>query len=161
MGKVEITNMIMVEDKQNGKVVVLERKKYWCGNTFPGGHVEDGESIYESAVREAKEETGLDVSNLKACGVMHWFNRDTGDRYFCHFYRTSDFTGTLKAETDEGKVFWATLEELMRLPMPNNFREYLPIILGDSYTEGFCAWDEQSKKNWDYSKDNPAGIVYH
>jgi 8-oxo-dGTP diphosphatase len=63
--KIELTNMVMIEDKTTGKVLVQERIKSWCGLTFPGGHVEEGESFVDSAVREVKEETGLDVKNLR------------------------------------------------------------------------------------------------
>lgn len=81
MPKLEITNMVMVQDPINGKVVVQERIKSWCGISFPGGHIEPGESICDSAVREIKEETGLDIKNLKACGLMHWFNDKSENRY--------------------------------------------------------------------------------
>ena len=73
MSKLEITNMVMVQDQSTGKVVVQERVKSWCWIAFPGGHAESNESIYDSAVREIKEETGLDMQNLKACGFMYWF----------------------------------------------------------------------------------------
>ena len=71
MPKLEITNMVMVQDKSTGKVIVQERVKSWCGISFPGGHVENGESIYDSAVREIKEETGLRITNLKYCGIIY------------------------------------------------------------------------------------------
>ena len=74
MPKLEITNMVMIQNKSTGKVVVQERVKSWRGISFPGGHAEPGESIYDSAVREIKEETGLDIRNLKSCGFMCWFN---------------------------------------------------------------------------------------
>ena len=61
----EIVNMIMIENKSTGKILVLDRvASSWAGLTFPGGHVEWGESFLASAIREAKEETGLD-SNVR------------------------------------------------------------------------------------------------
>ena len=112
MPKLEITNMVMVQDAATGRVVVQERVKRWRGIAFPGGHAEPGESIYDSAVREVKEETGLDIRNLQACGFMYWFNNQTEDKYFTYFYKTTDYEGELLDVTDEGKVFWTSLTQL-------------------------------------------------
>ena len=70
MAKLEITNMVLVRDRTTGKVVVIDRVISWKGIAFSGGHAEDGESIYDSAVREIREETGLTVQNLKP---VVWF----------------------------------------------------------------------------------------
>ena len=45
-----------------------------------------GKDILETARRELKEETGLDIAELESCGVIHWCNKDTSDRYivFCY-----------------------------------------------------------------------------
>lgn len=56
--RVELTNMCAIIDEKNKKVLVQERKKTWPGLAFPGGHVEKGEAIVPSTIREIKEETG-------------------------------------------------------------------------------------------------------
>lgn len=50
--------MVMVQHPETGMVLVQNRIKSWQGIAFPGGHAEPGESIYDSAVREIREETG-------------------------------------------------------------------------------------------------------
>ncbi len=158
MPKLEITNMVMVQDPINGKVVAQERIKSWCGISFPGGHIEPGESTYDSAIREIKEETGLDIRNLKACGFMHWFNDKSEDRYLTFFYKTTDYSGDLLDSTEEGNVFWASIDDLMKMQLAPNFKEYLPMFLEDKYFEAYCAWNDGMKP--DKSKDNPWGITY-
>lgn len=158
MPKLEITNMVMVRDKTTGRVLVQERVKNWCGIAFPGGHIEDGETIYDSAVREVKEETGLEIKNLKPCGLMQWFNNKTRDRYFVYFYKTSDYTGELVDKTEEGRVFWVSPEELPDMKLARNFIEYLSIFLGEKYKEAYCSWNDDMKP--DMTKKNPWGIIF-
>ena len=45
---------------KDGKILLTKREDFevWC---LPGGIVEPGESVVEAAVREAREETGLEV----------------------------------------------------------------------------------------------------
>jgi len=52
----------------DGKVLLTKREDFevWC---LPGGGVEDGESLAEAAIREAKEETGVDVELTRLVGV--------------------------------------------------------------------------------------------
>ncbi|NLN55285.1 MAG: 8-oxo-dGTP diphosphatase [Clostridiales bacterium] len=158
MAEFEFTNMVMIHDKSTGRVLVQERIKSWKGIAFPGGHVENGESIYDSAVREVFEETGFTVRNLIPCGFMQWYNNKTNDRYFVFFYKTHDFSGELMENSEEGRNFWVNPEDLYKLNTPGNFKEYLPIFFGDRFTEGFCSWNEETE--YDMTKPNPYGIVY-
>ena len=110
--KTELTNMVMVQDPTTGKVLMQKRVKYWKGYSFPGGHVEPHESFTESAVRELKEETGYDIRNLTFCGIIHWCHSVTNRRYLVFCYRTSDFSGQLRPETEEGHVAWMDLSSM-------------------------------------------------
>ena len=57
---VEVTNMCMICD--GSRVVVIDRKKRdWPGITFPGGHIEPGESFTDAVIREVQEETGRHI----------------------------------------------------------------------------------------------------
>lgn len=160
MSKLEITNMVMVQDAATGKVVLQERVKSWCGISFPGGHAEPNESIYDSAVREIREETGLEIRNLKACGFMYWYNNKTDSKYFTYFYKTSDYTGELIDSTDEGRVFWSGLDDLKSMKLAPNFKDYLPMFLEDKYSEAYCSWNKAMRAGIDETKENPWGIVY-
>lgn len=50
---------------QTGEVLLLKSHKWPGKYVVPGGHVELGERLEEAAIREAKEETGLDIYDLK------------------------------------------------------------------------------------------------
>ena len=46
-------------------IILIERKNHPFGWAIPGGFVDYGESLEEAAIREAKEETSLNIENLK------------------------------------------------------------------------------------------------
>ena len=141
-GTVEFTNMVMVEDKATGKVLVQERTKSWTGISFPGGHVEQFESIVDSAIREVKEETGLEIRNLRHCGVIHWVHKTRSDRYIVFLYKTSDFSGELLDATDEGRVFWVSPDEINNFELSKNFGNYIPMFFDDNLNEAYGLWHE-------------------
>lgn len=66
----------------NGKVVLIKRKNPPFENCYalPGGFVEKGETAEHALVREAKEETGLDINIIKLVGVYSEPNRDPRGR---------------------------------------------------------------------------------
>ena len=123
--KVELTNMCMVRD--GSKVLVLNRKDpNWSGVTFPGGHVEKGESFTDAVIREVKEETGLTISCPRLCGIKDWCGEYS--RYVVLLYQTEKFSGTLKA-SEEGDVWWEELENLPHLRVVDDMADTLRLLL--------------------------------
>ena len=145
MTNVLMFNMCMVVDKERNKVLVLDKiDSQWGGITFPGGHIENGESITESTIREIKEETGLDISGLESCGIIDWYNSDTHDRWLIFLYRTECFSGQLVSETEEGKVFWIDMTDIYNQKLASGMETYLKLFFGDKYNEAYAIWSDKS-----------------
>ena len=109
---VTLTNMCMVYDDEGNVLVQDKVDKKWSGLTFPGGHIEKGESFVDSVIREVYEETGLTIEKPRICGTKDWL-RDDGSRHLVVFYKTNQFSGELKSSY-EGEVKWMPLEEMKR-----------------------------------------------
>lgn len=137
-----LMNMVMIEDKNTKKVLVLDKvkKEGWEGLTFPGGKAEEGESLIDSVIREAKEETNLDIKNISYVGLISWIGADRRDLGF--LYRTSDFTGDLESINREGRLFWMDYEEMKKSGGLSESMPQIFSIYDGTYQE--ITWDLQT-----------------
>ena len=131
---VTLTNMCMVTD--GTRVLVQNRvDPDWSGYTFPGGHVEKGESFTDAVIREVREETGLTIEAPRLCGIKDWPEED-GSRYMVLLYRAERFTGTL-ASSGEGEVSWVELDALRSLPLADSMENMLRVFLEEELSEQY------------------------
>ena len=97
-------------------------KNQICG---PGGHIENGEEPEEAAIREAKEEFGIECSNLKPLGLL-----DGGRSYGkSAVFLCTEYEG--EPHTDEEEMTdckWRTIEELEEEKLFKPFEQSLELL---------------------------------
>jgi 8-oxo-dGTP diphosphatase len=75
---------VMIQNEKGEVLLGLRAGAHGAGEwAFPGGHVEFGETVFQTAVREVKEETDMDIGTCKlisVCDKMRYAKSD-GKRY--------------------------------------------------------------------------------
>ncbi len=119
-----IANLLAVKD---GKVLLLQKpRRNWY--VAPGGKMEVGESIYESALREFYEETNVKANIAHLKGVFTMIikrGEEIVDEWMLYTFVTKDFEGEPFKETREGIINWHPIEDLKTLPMAEGDRTNL------------------------------------
>ena len=140
---IELTNMCMLR-RADGKVLVQNRRDpNWGGLTFPGGHVEPGESLVDSVIREMRDETGLTIRNPRLIGSKSWMQKD-GSRYLVLLYTATEYEGELRG-SEEGDIRWMTIEEMRAGNMVDGMELYFRVYLNRDVNE---IWYEREGDNW-------------
>lgn len=94
-------------------IVLIERKNEPRGWALPGGFVDYGESLEQAAVREALEETGLRISELRQFGAYSDPSRDPRQHNISVVF-TARADGTPEGGDDAARARWFSLDELPR-----------------------------------------------
>jgi len=96
----------VVIKRKDGTIVLIKRlnppfKDYYA---IPGGFVEYGETVEQAAQREAEEETGLEVGNLRLVGVYSDPARDPRGHVVSIAFSADELGGELRASSDAKEV---------------------------------------------------------
>ena len=144
-----LTNLCLIEDTLTNKVVLQyrspERYKKWSGYAFPGGHIEEGESIAESVIREVYEETGLTITAPKLVAVKDW-EPDEGGRYIVFCYKATEYTGQLRS-SEEGEVSWVEKDQLEKLDLSYDMLPLLEVLEDPDLSEFY--YRKRTDDDWE------------
>ncbi len=138
---IEITTMCAVLNGQ--KVLMINRTKSWKGWAFPGGHLENAESVIDCVKREILEETGVVLENLIFKGITNIFNTVNHKRHIIYNFASDKYTGKVKTFCDEGEIQWIDISEFEMLSMAEGMEYRIPLFLKDKRQELYIEWNEE------------------
>lgn len=123
-------------------LLVRERSGFWC---FPKGHMEAGESEQETALREVKEETGVDITFVAGFRIKDEHNLAREGRpntikqtvYFLAEFRNQRFT---PQESEISKIALLDFESAMATLQFDSFKHIL------AQAHNFLAHNEEMSK---------------
>lgn len=135
--------------------ILLGMKKRGFGrgkwNGF-GGKLQAGESIEEAAVREVKEESGIDIRSLEKAGVIEFEFCGNPEIMQVHIFRSADFSG-VPEESDEMRPCWFPIDEIPYGEMWPDDSYWLPLLLDHrKFTGKFIYGEDGQIDNYDLAE---------
>jgi len=111
---------VLIFNKE-GKFLLMLSPKWRNKYGLPGGHIEYGEKTEETAKREIKEETGLDIFDVEFLMVQECiFSREFYKKKHFIFldYIAKTEGGDIILDEREGTAYvWASVNEALKLPL--------------------------------------------
>lgn len=132
----KVTPVVYVILERDKKILFLKRKA--SGNySLPAGHLEMGEQLSEAAIREAREEIGVNLNavDMNLVHLTHFLDRD-GQRVG-FFFKAGSWSGepSLKEEDKHEEIDWFSLDNLPRNTVTSVKHALEDIQSGKIYSE--------------------------
>ena len=136
MPKATVAAIVTTADGNSTKILLTLRntepfKGHWC---LPGGHIDRYEAVKDAAIREVKEETGLDFH----AGFFSYFDERVSERdiHAVVMVFTGRGTGLLHAQEDEvANIGWFSIDEARSLPLAFTHNEILDAYVAHMNSE--------------------------
>ena len=131
--------------QKDDKILFIEKKRGLGEGYFnaPGGHIELEETASEAAIRETKEETGLDIKDPVLMGTIYFQFKHKDIRELGYVFTSNGAEGELK-ECDEARPFWISKD---KIPYENMWEDdilWLPGMLEGKKFEAYFLLDDRS-----------------
>ena len=114
--------MLYAADVDGTLRLLMQHRADWChhGGTWglPGGARDSHETVAEAALREAHEETGLDVTRVR---IRHSFVDDHGGWSYTTVYADAREQLPTTPNEESASLEWVTVDDVGRLPLHPGF----------------------------------------
>lgn len=127
------TTNIILFDKASKKICLVRRniEPHQGKLALPGGYVDYGEMVEQAAIREVREETGLEVELSEILGVYSHPDRNPSKHTISTVF-IAKVTGGKLTNSDEGKALWLELDQVNELAFDHSlilshFKQWLRI----------------------------------
>ena len=118
----------------NKRVLLVKQKLGWVG--FPKGHMEQGETEMETARRETKEETNLDVIvDEKKRYTISYITSTQIDKEVVYFRAKPISYSLLPQEAEIAEIMWVDIDEAKQYLSFDNLKQLWQTALDDFYKE--------------------------
>ncbi len=96
----------------------------WIG---VGGKFEAGESPFDCAVREIREETGVMPKELRYRGIVTFVSNEYGTEYM-HLFTANGYCGEIDYNCNEGRLEWVKKSDIPSLPIWEGDKIFFDLI---------------------------------
>lgn len=127
---------------KEGQILLIRKKRGLGAGKIngPGGRLEPGETPREAALRETREELGIDAIDPVLRGELH-FQFVDGYSLFCSVFVAPDFRGE-PIETDEAVPLWTPVDAIPYDEMWEDDIHWLPGVLEGRQFRGFFTFED-------------------
>jgi 8-oxo-dGTP diphosphatase len=115
----------IVLNERNEILLIKGPRRGW---EMPGGQVEEGESLEDAAIRETKEESGIEIEVVKFCGIFQNVNESICNTLFL----AKPVGGELTTSSESLEVGFFPIQEAMEMVTWKNFRQRIEYCLDEN-----------------------------
>ncbi|HBG82048.1 TPA: hypothetical protein DDW69_04425 [candidate division CPR2 bacterium] len=128
-GRIVEAGGIVFREENGQKYVLLLYRKFHNDWAFPKGHVDEGEDFEFAAIREIKEETGIDTEMIKSLPPDEYYNDFEDKNVVVHMFLLRPLNTETNIEYEGDQVDWVPIHEVEdKLTYPN-LRKYFRKLL--------------------------------
>lgn len=119
----------IIYNENNEVLIVKHTAGHW---DFPKGHMEVGEDEYQTAIREVKEETNIDIELLKDYRYeVHYSPKENVDKTVVFFLAQNKSNELIKQDAEIQNIGWFDYKEAMNILTYDSAKELLKMSYSD------------------------------